>query len=77
MLSASAFMLSFFFLDLNRDDMLLVNDLRGVASPVELRGVVAPPAIVARPQRCAPLSTARQGKFSGRVAAVFHVAEMK
>ena len=46
MLSASAFMLSFFFLDLNRDDMLLVNDLRGVASPDELRGV-APPAIVA------------------------------
>ena len=45
MLSASAFMLSFFFLDLNRDDMLLVNDLRGVASPDELRGV-APPAIV-------------------------------
>ena len=48
MLSASAFMLSFFFLDLNRDDMLLVNDLRGVASPDELRGVLPPAMIDAR-----------------------------
>jgi hypothetical protein len=61
MLSASALSLSFFFLDLNKDDMLLVNDLRGVESPDELRGVAPPAMAIIAVRRVRQRSTARQG----------------
>ena len=52
MLSASAFSFSFFFLDLNRDDTLLVNDLRAEGSPGML--------VNRRPLAAAPHSSAHK-----------------
>ena len=57
MLSASAFSFSFFFLDLNRDDTLLANDLRGEGSPGML---VNRRPLAAAPQFCST-NSARGG----------------